>query len=75
MQEYYGNTQVLINFCIKKLVTITTLKNDREVRGLNKLYNEVETSVTNLRTLNVLDLWLSISSPTEKLSPDLRLRL
>ena len=53
LQEYYGNTQVLINFCMKKLVTIPTVKNDREVRGLNKLYDEVETSVRNRRTLNV----------------------
>ena len=38
---------------MKKFVTIPPVKNDREVRGLRKLYDEVETSARNLRTLNV----------------------
>ena len=49
-----------------------------EVRGLRKLYDEVETSVKNLRTLNVdTSTYGSLLVPllNEKLFPDLRLRL
>ena len=63
---------------MKKFVTIPPVKNDRDVRGLRKLYDEVETSVRNLRTLNVdTSTYGSLLVPllNEKLSPDLRLRL
>ena len=53
LQERYGNTQVLINTYMKKFVTIPPVKNDRDVCGLRKLYDEVETSVRNIITLNV----------------------
>ena len=49
-----------------------------EVRSLRKLYDEVETSVKNLRTLNVDTStygFLLVPLLKEKLSPDLRLRL
>ena len=78
LQERYGNTQVLINAYMKKFVTILPVKNDRDVRGLRKLYDEVETSVRNLRTLHVdTSTYGSLSVPlvNEKLTPDLRLRL
>ena len=63
---------------MKKFVTIPPVKNDRDLRGLRKLYNEVETSVRNLRTLNVnTSTYGSLLVPllNEKLSPDLQLRL
>ena len=53
LQERYGNTQVLINAYMKKIATIPSVKNDTDVRGLRKIYYELETSVRNLRTLNV----------------------
>ena len=49
-----------------------------QVRGLRKLYDEVETSVKNLRALNVDTStygFLLVPLLKEKLSPDLRLRL
>ena len=45
LQERYGNTQVLINAYMKKFFTIPPVKNDKDVRSLRKLYDEVETSV------------------------------
>ena len=33
---------------MKRFVTISPVEIDRDVRGLRKLYDEVETSVTNL---------------------------
>ena len=64
---------------MKKFVTIPSVKNDRDVRGLRKLYDEVETSVRNLRTSNVdtstMHGPLSVPLLNEKSSPDLRLRL
>ena len=63
---------------MKMSVTIPPVKNNRDVRGLRKLYDEVETSVRNPRTLNVdTSSHVSLLVPllNEKLSPDLRLRL
>ena len=54
------------------------MKNDKDLRGLRKLFHEVETSVRNIRTLNVdTSTYGSLLVPllNEKLSPDLRLRL
>ena len=53
LQERYENTQFLINTYMKNFVTIPPVKNDRDFCGLRKLYDEVETSVRNLITLNV----------------------
>ena len=78
LQERYGNTQVLINAYMNKFVTIPPVKNDRDVRGLRKLYDEVKTNVRNLRTLNVDTSpkgSLLVPLPNENLSLDLRLRL
>ena len=78
LQERYGNTQVLNNAYMKKFVTIPAVKNDRDVCDLRKLYDEVETKVRNLRTLNVdTSTYGSLLVPllNEKLSPDLRLKL
>ena len=67
----YGNTQILIKTYMKKFVTITSVKTDRDVCGLRKLYDEVETSVKNLEC-GYIDLWLFINPLlNEKLSPDL----
>ena len=63
---------------MKKFVTIPPVKNNRDLRGLRKLYNEVETGVRNLRTLNInTSTYGSLFVPllNEKLSPDLQLRL
>ena len=54
LQERYWNTQVLINAYMKKFVAILPVKNDRDVGGLRKLYDEVETSV-RISTINLMD--------------------
>ena len=53
LQERYGNTQLLTNAYMKKFVTIPPIKNDKDVCGLRKLCDELETNVKNLRTVNV----------------------
>ena len=76
--ERYGNTQVFINAYMKKFVTIPPVKNERDVRGLRQLYDEVKTSVRYLRTLNLdTSTYGSLLVPllNETLSPDLRSRL
>ena len=63
---------------MEKFVTINQVKNDRDIPGLRKLYDKVEKSVRNLRTLNVdTSTYGSLLVPllNEKLSPDLRLKL
>ena len=59
---------------MKKFVIVPLVKNNRDVRGLRKLYNEAETIVRNLRTLNVdTSTYGSLLVPllNEKFSPDL----
>ena len=61
---------------MKKFVIVSPVKNHRDVRGLRKLYDEVETMVRNLRTLNVDTLTygsLLVLLLNEKFSPDLRI--
>ena len=58
---------------MKKFVTIPPVKNERDVRGLRQLYDEVKTSVRYLRTLNLGSLLVPLLNET--LSPDLRSRL
>ena len=63
---------------MKTFVPIPPVRNDRDIRGLRKLYDEVETSVRNLITLNVDSSTygsLLIPQLKEKLYPDLLLRL
>lgn len=52
LQKRYGNTQVLINAHMKNFVQLQQVQND-DVEGLRRLYNQVETSVRNLKTLKV----------------------
>ena len=62
---------------MKKFVTIPPVKNERDVRGLRQLYDEVKTNVRYLRTLNLdTSTYGSLLVPllNETLSPDLRSR-
>ena len=63
---------------MQRFVTIPNIKSDKDIRGLQKLYDEVKTSVRNLETLNVETSTygsLLVSLLTEKLPNDLRIRL
>ena len=53
LQERFGNPQLLISAHLDKLIKISGVKSINNVEGLRKLYNEVETSVRNLRALEV----------------------
>ena len=59
---------------MKKFVIVPLVKNNRDVRDLRKLYDEVETIVRDLRTLNVdTSTYGSLFIPllNEKFSPAL----
>ena len=53
LKQKYGNTQVLINAYMQQLVSLPVIKSVNGVKGLRKLYEKVESSVRNLKTLDV----------------------
>ena len=53
LRERFGNPQVLISAHLDSLIKIRKVKNIENVEGLRKLYNEVETCVRNLNSLDV----------------------
>ena len=78
LKQCYGNTQVLINAFVKKFVQLPAVQNSNNVECLRLFYDQVETSVQNLKTLGVeISTYYSLLIPllTEKLSNDLRLRI
>ena len=78
LKQCYGNTQVLINAFVKKFVQLPAVQNSNNVECLRLFYDQVETSVQNLKTLGVeISTYDSLLIPllTEKLSNDLRLRI
>ena len=52
-KQRYSNTQVLINAHMQQLVSFTVIKLVNDVKGLRKLYEKVESSVRNLKALDV----------------------
>ena len=52
-KQRYGNTQVLINAHMQQLVSFPVIKPVNDVKELRKLYENVESSVRNLKTLDV----------------------
>ena len=78
LKQCYGNTQVLINAFVKKFVQLPAVQNSNNVECLRLFYDQVETSVQNLKTLGVeISTYDSLLIPllTEKLSNDLCLRI
>ena len=53
LKQRYGNTQVLINAHMQQFVSLPVIKSVNDVKGLRKLYEKVESSVRNLKTLDV----------------------
>ena len=53
LKKKYGNTQVLINAYMQQFVSLPVIKSVNDVKGLRKLYEKVESSVRNLKTLDV----------------------
>lgn len=77
LRKRYGNPQVLINAYMKTFVQLNPVKMD-DVEGLRRLYNQIETSVRNLKTLNVnTNSYGSLLVPllNEKIPNDIRIIL
>ena len=53
LKQSYGNPQMLINAYMKRFVQLTVIKNNNDVFELRKLYNQVESSVRNLKSLQI----------------------
>ena len=53
LKQRYGNTQVLINAHMQQFVSLPVIKSVNDVKRLRKLYEKVESSVRNLKTLDV----------------------
>ena len=49
----YGNTQVLVSAHIDSLLKITEIKDLNDLEGLRKFYNDIESCVRNLKSLNI----------------------
>ena len=78
LKQRYGNTQVLINFFIKKFVQLSAVQNSNNVECSTLFYDQIETSVRNLKTLGVeINSYGSLLIPllTEKLPDDMCLRI
>ena len=77
LKERYGNTQVLINAFMRKFVRLPSV-DSKNVESLRLFYDNVETSVRNLKTLGVeVNTYGSLLIPllNEKLPDGLRLRI
>ena len=53
LQDRYGNPQVLISAHMDSLIKMVKIRNKDDVRGLRKLYDDVENCVRNLKTLKL----------------------
>ena len=53
LKQRYGKTQVLINAHMQQFVSLPVIKSVNDVKGLRKLYEKVESSVRNLKILDV----------------------
>ena len=53
LKQRYGNPQMLINAYMKRFVELPVIKNKNGVFGLRKLYDQVESSIRNLKSLQM----------------------
>ena len=47
------NTKMLLNAYMKRFVQLPIIRNNNDVFGLRKLFDEIESSITNLKALEV----------------------
>ena len=53
LKERYANPQMLISSHMEALVKLNPVKHKNDVKGLRKIYDQVESSIRNLNSLNV----------------------
>ena len=53
LQNRYGNHQVLVNAYIDKFVQLEVITKSINIARLRKVYNQLETGIRNLKTLDV----------------------
>ena len=53
LKKRFGNTQTLISAHMETLLNVNKVKKSDDTIALRKLYNDVETCVRNLKTLNI----------------------
>ena len=53
LRQRYANPQVLISAHMKKFVSLNNVKSVHDVKGLRNLFDTVESSIRNLKTLKV----------------------
>ena len=53
LQQCYGNTQVLISAHMTKFVQLPKIKAASDVKGLRIMYDQIEISVRNLKSLDI----------------------
>ena len=78
LHERYANSQILISVHMQKFVLLPSVKNRQDVAGLRKLFDQVESSVRNLKSLKVeTNSYGSLLVPllNEKLPNDMRERI
>ena len=76
LEERFGNTQILISFFMQQFVPLPKIKSANDISGLRKLFDRVENSVRNLKTLSVEpETYGSLLVPliNEKLPNDMKL--
>ena len=74
LRERFGNTQLLINAYMESFVKLPKIKSMNQITDLRIMYDQLETTVRNLRTLNVAtETYGSFLVPllTQKLPSDL----
>ena len=78
LKQRYGNTQVLISAHMTKFVQLPKIKTSNDVKGLRKMYDQIEISVRNLKSLDIdIATYGSLLVPllNEKLPSELRVIL
>ena len=76
LKERYGNRQLLVSVYFEALVKLPHVTTMNNIKDLRMIYDKVESSVRNLRTLGTEPLsYGSLLAPllTEKLPDDLKL--
>ena len=53
LRQRYANPQVLISAHMKKFVSLSNVKSVHDIKCLKKLFDTVESSIRNLKTLKV----------------------
>ena len=51
--DRYGNPQVLISALMETLIKINKVKNMENLEALQKLYNDIENCIRNLKSLKI----------------------